>query len=325
MGSHVVDLLIQKGVSVRCLLRPQRSLEVFGEREIEVFRGDLRGAEGLAEAVDGVDSVIHVAGLIGARSPAEFMTVNMGGTRRLAEVVAARNPACRRFVYVSSQAAAGPSPDGVPIDETAAPNPLTHYGRSKLAGERVLAEALGPVPFTVVRPPAIYGPKDEALLPIFQLAAKGWTADLDGRGRLFNLLHAEDVAHGIVEACLSDTAAGGTYFLSDGPGCSHSGMARILGQAFGHRLRRIPVPDFLLDLAAAVTDELAGLAGVASVFGRQKAIEFKARWWLCSAARAHADFGWEPRVPPETGLIETARWYAEHGKLRLPRPMNSSV
>ena len=78
-------------------------------------------------------------------------------------------------------------------------------------------------------------------------------------------------------------------------------------------------------MAAALTDELAGLAGVAPVFGRQKAIEFKARWWLCSAARARADFGWEPRVPPEEGMVDTARWYAAHGRLRLPRVANSSV
>ncbi len=325
MGSHVVDLLIQKGVSVRCLLRPGRSEEVLQGRPVEVARGDLRDESGLAEAVTRVDAVIHVAGLIGARSPAEFLSVNMGGTRRLARMVRASNPDCRRFVYVSSQAAAGPSPDGVPIDESVEPNPLTHYGRSKLAGERVLADALGPVPFTVLRPPAIYGPRDEALLPIFQLAAKGWTADLDGRGRLFNLLHADDVARGVVEACFAESAAGQTYFLSDGVGASHSGMARILGEAFGRRLRRIPVPDFLLDLVAALTDELAGLAGVASVFGRQKAIEFKARWWLCSAARAKADFGWEPRVPPDSGLVETARWYAEQGKLGGARVAASPV
>ena len=310
---------------MRCLLRPQRSVELFGGREITVVRGDLRHAEGLAEAVRGVDAVVHVAGLIGARSPAEFMAVNMGGTRRLAEAVRSHNPGCRRFVYVSSQAAAGPSPDGVPIDESAPPRPLTHYGRSKLGGEQVLAEALGPIPFTVLRPPAIYGPRDEALLPIFQLAARGWSAGLDGRGRLFNLLHAEDVARGIVEAGFSEAAAGRTYFLSDGAGCSHSGIAAILGQTFGRKLRTIPVPDFALDLAAALTDELAGLAGVASVFGRQKAIEFKARWWLCSAARASAEFGWEPGIPTEQGMPETARWYADHGKLKLPRPVDSSV
>jgi nucleoside-diphosphate-sugar epimerase len=313
LGSHLVDLLLEKGYRVRCLMRPGRDPGLLGDRDVAVARGDLRAEDGLDAAVEGVDYVFHVAGLIAARGPAEFDAVNVEGTRRLAEAVRRSAPDCRRFLYVSSQAAAGPSPDGTPIDEDREPAPLTQYGRSKLGGERVLAD----VPFSIVRPPAIYGPRDEALLPFFSLAARGWMPDLDGKGRRFNLLHARDVAVGALAAAESDAALGRRYFLSDGDGYSYPELREAFGRVFGRRLRRIPVPDLLLDVAAVATDAVAWLTRSVPVFGRQKAIELKTRWWVCSPRRAEEELGWRPRIGLEEGVAETANWYREAG--RIPR------
>ena len=292
---------------------------------MEVVRGDLRRTEGLSAAVDGADYVFHVAGLIAARGPAQFRAVNVMGTARLAQAVAATAPRCKRFVYVSSQAAAGPSPDGRPITEERPPRPLTHYGRSKLGGELVLPGSIGDVPYSIVRPPAIYGPRDEGILPFFQLAARGFAPGLEGRGRRFNLLHATDVAAGALAAARTEKGAGRTYFLSDpgGRGYAYDELASAFARVFGRPARRIPIPDLLLDAAATVTDEVAHLVGSVSLFGRQKAIELKARWWLCSSDRAVAELGWEPRIGLDDGLADTARWYEEAG--RLPRRPTTSL
>ncbi|MHC5012817.1 MAG: NAD-dependent epimerase/dehydratase family protein, partial [Planctomycetota bacterium] len=179
-----------------------------------------------------------------------------------------------------------------------------------------LESALGGVPHTVVRPPAIYGPRDEGILPFFQLAALGFWAGLDGPGRRFNLLHARDVAAGAYSAALAECAEGRTYFLADPVGYSHTEFAESLGAAFHRRVRRIPLPDLMVDLAAVLTDEWASLTGAVSLFGRQKAIELKTRWWLCSAARAERDLGWRPQVELHSGTAETARWYRDHGRVR---------
>jgi len=319
LGSHLVEVLLERGLQVRCLLRPERSTDVFGDSRVAVARGDLRRTDGLTEAVEGVDYVFHVAGLIAAAGPADFHAVNVEGTKRLARAVAEAAPGCRRFVYVSSQAAAGPSPDGRPIGEEHAPLPLTHYGRSKLAGERVLPHALGPVPYTILRPPAIYGPRDPALLPFFQLASKGVFPSLDGRGRRFNLLHARDVAEAVAAGAFAAEAAGRTYFLADRTGVSYPELADALGRAFGRRARRVPVPDLVLDLAAMLTDEVAALLGIVPVFGREKARELKARWWLCSAERAMRELGWSARIPLHDGMAATARWYVDAGWVKAPR------
>ncbi len=313
LGSHLVDLLLEQGFRVRCLLRPGRPERALGGRPVEVARGDLRGKEGLAEAVQGVDVVFHVAGLIAARSPVEFREVNAGGAARLAAAVAEHAPAVRRFVLVSSQAAAGPSADGRPVTEDLPPHPLTHYGRSKLLGEEAVRAAR--IPFSILRPPAIYGPRDLALLPFFRLASKGIAPGLEGPGRRFNLLHARDVARGILLAAEAEGARGRTYFLSDGAGYGYPEIARSMGAALGRRPRRIPLPDFLLDLAAAFSDEVMGMLGRAPVFSRDKARELKARLWLCSAARAEEELGWRPLVPLDDGIRETAEWYERNGLL----------
>ena len=315
VGSHLVDRLLGQGVRVRCLLRPSRSAEVFEGKPVEVARGDLRDREGLADAVRGVSRVYHIAGLIAARGPRHFDSVNREGTRRLAEAVALAAPECRRFVYVSSQAAAGPSRDGVPLDESAPPQPVTHYGRSKLGGEQVLAPALGAVPWTIVRPPAVYGPRDYGILPFFQLAAHGLAADLDGPGRRFNMIHVRDLAEGIQVAGAASTSVGRTYFLTDPKPCSYRDVGAALAAAFGRKLRRLPVPDVIVDLAAVAVDEVAGLTGKPQIFGRQKAIELKSRYWLCSPARARADLGWSVSLGLEEGMAETAHWYREAGWL----------
>jgi len=315
LGSHLVPLLLAAGWRVRCLLRPERDVSVFQGSDVEVARGDLRSDAGLAKAVQDVDSVFHVAGRIAAPSPSEFDAVNVAGTARIARAVARFAPGCRRFLLVSSQAAAGPSLDGRPIDESAPPRPVSHYGRSKLRGELALRAALPDNAWTIVRPPAIYGPRDQAILPFFQLGARGFAPGLDGRGRRFNLLHARDVAAGLLAAATAPPAAGRVYFLADADGCSYADLAGVLARVFARRIRKIPLPDVLLDLAGALVDEIAGLAGQVPVFGREKARELKARWWLASAAAAQRDLGWEPRIELDEGFSETARWYEEHGLL----------
>src|SRR5919201_47117 len=106
-------------------------------------------------SVRGVDAVIHVAGLVKARRPEEFFTVNTEGTKNLLAAAEAQAPGLKRFVYVSSLSAVGPSPDGKPIPDDAPPRPVTQYGRSKLAGEQAVLAAKDRIPVTVIRPPLI--------------------------------------------------------------------------------------------------------------------------------------------------------------------------
>ena len=134
------------------------------------------------------------------------------------------------------------------------------------------------------------------------------------------------MAKGVLAAAESPAAAGRVYFLADAHGgFGYGDVARSLEHAFGRRTRRLPLPDLLLDLAGVITDEVAWLCGSRPIFGRDKAREIKARWWLCSAERAARDLGWRARIPLDEGFAETARWYAEAGKLVSPRRVLSPL
>ncbi|MFQ5844876.1 MAG: NAD-dependent epimerase/dehydratase family protein, partial [Planctomycetota bacterium] len=157
--------------------------------------------------------------------------------------------------------------------------------------------------------------RDPANLPFFRLAARGLVLDLARHERRFNLVFAADVVDGIVAAGEADAAPGRTYFLTDPRPYAHADAARALSRVFGRRLRRIAVPDPVLDLAALAADGVSRITGRPLVFGRHKAREMKTRWWLCSPGRAEGDFGWRSRVSLEDGVRATARWYREAGWL----------
>src|SRR5229473_1597583 len=157
LGSWVAEQLAAEGHLVRALVRPasdRRALEKLPG--VQFAPGAIEDRASLAPAVDGVDAIVHVAGIVKARRPADFFAVNTQGTRNLLDAALERG-GLKRFVYVSSLAAMGPSADGQPVHEGAEPRPVTHYGRSKLEAERSVMAASDRLPVTVIRPPLIYG------------------------------------------------------------------------------------------------------------------------------------------------------------------------
>ena len=167
-GSHVAEELARQGVDVRVLLRRTSSRAFLAGFPHEVAIGDVADAGSLPGAVAGVEAVVHAAGLIKARSAAEFDAINARGTANLLAAIGQAAPDLRRFVYVSSLAAHGPSEDGAPRRAEAEPRPLTAYGRSKLAGEEAVRASPISDRAVIVRPSVIYGPRDPALLSFFQ-------------------------------------------------------------------------------------------------------------------------------------------------------------
>src|SRR5262245_6007421 len=193
VGSHVAENLASVGWRVRCLLRPTSSRRWLTRADYEFALGDVNDLHGIPEALEGMDAVVHAAGLTNALHPDEYFQVNAEGTLRL--WMAAEQAKVKRFVLISSIAAAGPGRGGEPQDETARPHPVSAYGKSKLAAEKAVLTTGGPVEPIVVRPPTVYGPHDDDILIMALLAKRGWFP-LVGARRL-SLVHALDLAEGI--------------------------------------------------------------------------------------------------------------------------------
>jgi nucleoside-diphosphate-sugar epimerase len=255
--------------------------------------------------------VFHVAGAVAARSAGDFMRTNRDGAARIARAAARAGVA--RFVLVSSLAATGPSQPQATVDERTPPRPVTEYGRSKLAGEQAVRET--GVPLTVVRPPAVYGPRDRAFLTAFRAAARGLLPlPGDGRRRI-TLVHVRDLAQALIAAASCDRTLGRTYHAGNPEPVTQQELAAGIGRALGRPVRTLTLPGRIVRPLLTLSGVLARLAGGVPLLDGDKANELLAPGWVCSSEALRVDAGWRPAIPLAAGLVETAASYRELGWL----------
>ena len=311
VGAHLVRALQERGDHVSCLVRRPELAERLGWRDVRLVRGDLDDASALLQGCEGAELVFHVAGKIVARNALEFMATNRDGTANVLE--AAQEHGVTRFVLVSSLAAAGPTTPGHPIDETRPPAPVTDYGRSKLAAE-VLVKAM-PFPWTIVRPPVVYGEWDRGTLKVFQLA-RGPVAPVFGDGsQQLSVIHAADLARGLVAAGTSPAAQGRVYFATHPTPTTSRGLLLACARTLGTSPHIVPLPPLLARGLLWTIGSLAHLAGRATFLSADKANEYLAPAWTCRGDALTRDTGWRAEIDLEPGLARTAAWYREVGWL----------
>jgi nucleoside-diphosphate-sugar epimerase len=173
IGSHLCEELAKRGYQVTCLVREKSNLKWIENIDLKLIVGDCKSIDSLFHAVTDIDYVFHLAGLTKACSKNDFFCANTEGTENLIKAVAEKNPKIKRFVYLSSLAAAGPSNNGSPLREDAEPRPVSSYGKSKLEGEKAVLKYKDLIPITILRPSAVYGPRDKDLFVFFKMLKKG--------------------------------------------------------------------------------------------------------------------------------------------------------
>lgn len=194
-------------------------------------------------------------------------------------------------------------------------NPLTGFGRSKLEGETITREYADRLPITIIRPPAVYGPRDTDILLFFQCVKKGILPIIGNPYRQLSLVYVKDLGRGIHADAVSERAVGETYFLTDGAVHSWWEVAQAVAQNLDKRPFRLHVPFFLLDIIAHFTEVLAKFRDEPSTLNRQKVIDLKQQHWICDDTKTARDLGYRAEFPIEKGIEETARWYLEEGWL----------
>jgi nucleoside-diphosphate-sugar epimerase len=314
LGGHVAELLSKRGDHVRALVRKTSNRKHLASLpNIELFEGSVEQVDRIAEAVNGVDAIVHSAGLIKARSTDEFFAVNVGGTSNLVE--AARRRPLKRFVFVSSLEACGPSADGEPV-ATEQESPVTAYGRSKLAAEKVVLSAKDEIPVVILRPGAIYGPRDGEILEAFKSIQRGLLPLVAGGEAKGMWIYATDCASACVCAIDADVPSGGVYFVDDGCGpMEQRQMLADAERAIGKRafLRAsLPVP--LLMAIARGVEAFGRVSNRPVMLTREKA-NMLLQHWVCSSEETRRDLGWAPAVLWPDGVKLAVRWYRDNGWL----------
>lgn len=314
MGSHLVEALLKRGDEVTCLVRPASNKRWLVNLPVKYAAGDPADKSFLKEAVRGQDYIYHIAGLIRAYSYEAYQKTNVQLTADLVESAAeAGGSGLKRFVHLSSLAATGPAPDIAGVDEETDCRPITDYGRTKLLGETALRPYLGRVPITIIRPPPVYGPRDDGLLIYFKAVSWGLVPYFSPR-RHISIIYVHDLVNAMLKAAQHPATAGNTYFVANETPFAINELAGLIKS--GVRNNKISchlwLPDVLIKGLAALSEGLSHLSGRPTIFNRQKALELTRDYWVCRVARANRDFQWTARTALPDGVRETVRWYREY-------------
>jgi nucleoside-diphosphate-sugar epimerase len=314
IGSRLCAMFLKEGFSVFAGVRKTADLSQLEGIAVQYRYGDVTDPSGLPAMVTGMDYVIHNAGIVKAKSAAQFFAVNAEGTRNLLQTVAQNNPTTKRFVLISSMAAVGPSRDGQVLTEETPPNPVTAYGQSKLAGERVCAEYSGKLPITVLRPHGVYGPGDKEAFSFFQIANYRLKPMFGNSQRMIQMVHVDDVCRGVLKGTVTNVKSGSAYAIAEKRAYSLREMVSMLERASGKKGLPLLIPSALFKLIAGVSGAVSRMIGQAPMLTRDKADELLGSWEV-STEKARRELGFESEISFEEGARETFAWYREHGWL----------
>jgi len=278
------------------------------ERVEAPLGGTRQGTDALIAACAGSALLIHGAAIVRAGRSQAFDETNVQGTRAAVE---AANAAGARLLFVSSQAAAGPGTPEHPAREDEAPHPVTPYGRSKLGAETIVRFETR-VPWTILRPSAIYGPRDRGFLPIFRLARRGWFLQLTRPQASFTFVYVHDVVRAVVLAAEQEKASGATLFIGHATPHRADDLLRYVAEAVGRPYRPREVPPALLG-ALAWGGGLWWKLGGTPLVDTARLSELRADGFVCSVDRARERIGFVADVPLGEGIARTAEWYRERG------------
>lgn len=327
IGQRLVERLVERGDRVACLVRATSRVEPLEKLGVELRIGSLGDESSLAAALAGVEKVYHLAGLTHATRKEDFQRVNAGGTEALCRAAAGTDTA-PTVVVVSSLAAAGPSPPGVPHTEATCHEPISMYGQSKLAAEHSARAHADALPISIVRPPVVFGPGDKDGLLLFK-SLRSFPLHLvpQMKGLPLSLIYVDDLVEAMIAVAdrgerltrTEDAAARndptGLYYASDPAESSYAQMGRMAAAAMGRRIwvlcrRRYPF------LPLAIGGDLWGrLRGKAPLFGMDKLREASASGWVCDPAKLIEGLDWRPTQPLAERYQTTHDWYVENGWL----------
>lgn len=315
IGRQVVAELCAAGGRVCCLVRRQNQTPALAALGAETILGDVTKPDTL-RGLTGFGRVFHLAGVLAARRAEEFERVNVEGCRSLYDALLRSDQPPERIVHVSSIAAGGPAPGAVARREDDPEAPVSLYGRTKLAGERVARAAQDRLSVVILRPAVVYGPEDRNLLPIFKMVARGLVLRPPGRPKIYSLIHVRDLARVILYAARPDTLADGTYNVATGPPCSWEELVSHIGQTLGRTPRQLSLGRLPYVLAAWFHDVESRFAAHRPVdlLIPQKLPELFARYWNVDTGKLGALEGLKP-ISLAEGIRETAAWYRARGWL----------
>ena len=315
IGSHLVEALVQRGAQVRCLVRNKNHLGWVKDSPVEFVVGNCQEKNSLQQAVQDVDQVFHLAGATTAIKEKTFFEVNGLGTENLVQACIENNTCLKKFIYISSQAAAGPGRSEGKKNESDPCEPVSPYGKSKLLGEKLALSHSHELPLLILRPCAVYGPRDKGFYALFKCLSKSIKPCLPGHDQHISMCYVQDLVRGILLAAETQTENAEIFFLSDGHDYRIEEIGDIFAQAMKKSTRQLRLPKQILFGLAFFAECFSRVTGKPFILSRGKVEEMIRQNWLCDITKARALLGFDPEISLARGAELTVAWYKKENWL----------
>ncbi|OQY72980.1 MAG: hypothetical protein B6D44_08685 [Ignavibacteriales bacterium UTCHB2] len=313
IGSHIVEKLCKQGFSVRCISRDYLNTEELKSLNVEIIIKDLNDNLNWENILSDVDIVYHIAGVTQAQYYKEYYERNYLATKKLVEACSAHCRNLRRFVYLSSLTAVGPSIDGKPVDETTAYHPVSDYGKSKMLAEIELLAYKDRIPITILRPSAVYGPRERNFYLLIKSIKRGFNLCMGLNSKFTNMIYVEDLVEAIISASTKSIAEGQVYFIGSEVAYPNEVICETIARIVNKKPINVYIPHCFIYLVCGI-NELAGKIFKNDVFlNIQKARELTQAMWNCSIEKAKQELGFTQKVSLYEGFMNTYQWYVKMG------------
>jgi len=314
IGSHLVDRFLTNNNDIKVIVRKSSNLRWIENLPVELSYASFYDISALEEVVKDVDYVYHVAGLTAAKNYDEFLKANRDATKNLLQACLNVNSNLKKFVLISSQTVAGPSRSfDLPVTENDTPHPITSYGKSKKEGEDVAISFMSQLPITIVRPPAVYGPRDTAIKDIFKTAKAGLGVLIGFSKKYVSLIHSTDLVRGIELAGTSEKSTGQIYFITSSRFYTWNEIMDLMKKVMNKKMFvTLKLPHFLILSIAWISGFLGKFSAKPPVFDYEKGIDFIQDYWTSSPMKAKEELGFVSEISIEDGIKETFQWYIDN-------------
>ena len=310
VGYHLIAAALTSGLEVYAAVRPSSNIAHLKEFDIQYTNLDFGNEEQLTKelAEKKYNYIIHASGITKAKTKTEYDTVNAGYTKNLALAAVASGINLEKFVFVSSLAAMGPLNDlSGTIQDNSEANPVTNYGASKLLAEQYLAE-VKELPLIVIRPTAVYGPREKDIFILLQTIDKGLEPHIGSFDQQISFIYVKDLAKIIVDSLFS-AVTNKHYNVSDGGTYNRYALAEGVKKAMHKKTWKFHLPVFAVSALASLMERLYKNSAASPALNKEKMNELTAINWACSIANVKRDLGFNPQYNLESGLAETIEWY----------------
>lgn len=315
LGSHIVQRLLQNHYQVICLVRKESNKRWLNEilNDVELRYSDFLYPETLKGNFDDIDVVIHAAGLVNTFDWHNFYLVNFLGTKNILKA-SVESKTVKKFIYISSHTASGPSLTDDVKNENSIAKPVSHFGKSKLLAEEEVIKYISRFNIVILRPTVIYGPRDHNLLPLFKLAKQGYFVRFGDLNRIINLCYINDFVEGVLKTLDCNLCSGEIYYLG-GENQYFYEIKDSLSKVTGKKVKDIVLPKFMTISVTLLYEIISRISKKTFPLNKDRVIDLIQKNWGITIEKAKRDLNYSPQVTLLEGLTATFEWYQKNNLL----------